>query len=466
MARGRTRAVELARLLDAASQPIYLLDDEQTIIFCNQACLDWIACTSDQMRGLRSAYHSNSEVTGPEAMAAGLCPPPAAMVGRQRSGTIEIVAEDGRISRRRAEFVPLDGGPDEITGLLVMVDPGDLSEADSPPPAAEESEAARLHRRIQSFRRQAAIRYGADRLVGDSPAMRRARAQVELAVSSGASVLIIGPPGSGRQHVAGAIHYGREPESTGSMIPLACSVLGAELIHSTISALASREAPDRGVGQGTILLNDADRLPLEIQAELATTLAAGAFLLQQIATARVPLADLARQGKYRADLASALSTIVIELPPLAERREDLPMLAQLFVEDANLGSNKQVAGLSSEALDRLDGYPWPGNVDELARMVAEAHERTEAFQITPADLPDRIHLAAADAAYPAVAEETIVLDQFLGRIERELISRAMARTRGNKTKAAKLLGMTRPRLYRRLVQIGLEPRGEGTGSRE
>ena len=111
---------------------------------------------------------------------------------------------------------------------------------------------------------------------------------------------------------------------------------------------------------------------------------------------------------------------------------------------------------SPEALDRLDGYGWPGNVDELAQMVAEAHERAEGVEIQVDELPERIRLAADAAAHPHRAEETIVLDEFLGRIERELIRRALARAKGNKTRAAKLLGMTRPRLYRRLVHLGLD----------
>jgi DNA-binding NtrC family response regulator len=159
-------------------------------------------------------------------------------------------------------------------------------------------------------------------------------------------------------------------------------------------------------------------------------------------------------------LASLLSTIVIELPPLAERRADLPLLAQLFLEEANSRGMKQVAGFSSEALDRLDGYFWPGNCDELAQMVAEAHAHAEGPHIEIGDLPERIHLAAYAAAHPARIEESIVLDDFLRRIERELVSRALAQAKGNKTKAARLLGMTRPRLYRRLVHLGLE---EGAG---
>ena len=456
MARGRSRPAQLAKLLNAASQPVYVLDTGQRLVFSNQACLDWVARTADEMQGLRCRYHSSPEVTGPEAVAAGLCPPPDAWGGGETSGTVASPAADGRLRRRRARFIPLAGRPSQATGLLVLVDPHDLPEADTPAGTEEEPEAVRLHERIRSFRRRAAGRRKLDRLVGDSAAMRRARAQVAVAAASDSAVLVVGPPGSGRQHAAEAIHYANPPEATGSLIPLACSVLGADLIHSTVTALASRIPSGASAPRNTLLLADADQLPREAQGELAATFAGRSFPLRPIATAAQPLEDLARGGEYRHDLALALSTIVIDLPPLAERREDLPMLAQLFVEDANARSPKQIAGFTSEALDRLDAYAWPGNVDELAQVVAQAHGQAEGPVITPGDLPERIHLAAAAASHPPRPEETVVLDDLLGRIERELIVRALTQAKGNKTKAAKLLGMTRPRLYRRLVQLGLE----------
>lgn len=445
----------MARLLNAVARPIYIVDDEQTIIFANQACLDWIGCTADEIQGLKSAYHSSSEVSDAEAIAAGLCPPPAAMAGLEVSGTVEIITRYDRLSSRRARFVPLGRHVDEPAGLIVLVDSEDLSESTGDSAIPEESEASRLHRRVRRFRREAAVRFGADRLVGDSPAMRRARAQVELAAAGTASVLVVGPEGSGRQHIAGTIHYASDPDSTGAMIPLACSVLGSELIESTVGAIASQKGKTSGTGGGTLLLNDADQIPAEIQSKLAETLGGESFPSRLIATARKPLAELARQGNFRHDLAAVLSTIVIELPRLVERREDLPLLSQLFVEEANLRSRKQVAGFSPEALDRLDAYHWPGNIDELAQMVEESHTRAKETEITPGDLPRRIHQAAAAASHPPRVEETIDLDEFLGRVERELIARAMAQAKGNKSKAARMLGMTRPRLYRRMVQLGL-----------
>jgi len=458
MARVRTVAAELARLLNSAAQPIYVLDDEQTLLFSNRACLDWVAQTADELIGRRCAYHSSPEAAGADAVAAGLCPSPAALAGRETSGIVACAEGAGRFRRRRARFIPLGGGPEDPVGLIVLVDTEDLPESETLSPAPEKDEAAWLHEEIRSFRQEASNRFGADRLVGASPAVRRARAQVRLASQSEASVLVVGPPGSGRQHVAGAIHYGGGSEPTGSLIPLACSVLDADLIRSTAAALAAKWAPSGESRRGTLLLNEADQLPREVQAEMAQVLSARSFPLRLIATARQSLDGLARKGEYREDLASLLTTIVIELPPLSERRGDLPLLAQLFVEERNARGPKQVAGFSPEALDRLDAYPWPGNVDELAQITAEAHERAQTPRIGVADLPERIHLTHHAVAHPRRQEETVVLDALLGQIERELIQRALARAKGNKTKAAKLLGMTRPRLYRRLVQLGLEAR--------
>ncbi len=456
MARVRTVARDLARLFNAAARPIYVLDDEQTIVFCNKACLEWVGRTADEMEGRRCLYHSSSQVTGPDAVAAGLCPSPEVVAGKQTVGIVCCPAEHGRLRRRGARFIPLGNASDDLVGLIAVVEPEDRAEGETPRPEPDQSEADWLHDQIRRFRHQFAAQYRADRLIGDSHAMRRARAQVALAAVSGVSVVVVGPPGSGRQHLARAIHYAGHAESAGSLIPLACAVLGVDLIRSTVTALAARRKSPGEIGQGTLLLNDADELPLEVQADLARVLSARSFPLRLIATARQSLAELAREDRYRGDLATVLSTIVIELPPLAQRREDVPLLAQLFLEEANARGARQVAGFSSEALDRLHGYWWPGNVDELAQTVAEAHRRAETAHVGVADLPERIHLAAEAEARPRRPEEQVVLDEFLERIEGELIRRALARAKGNKTKAANLLGMSRARFHRRLNQLGLE----------
>ena len=485
MPQQRIRATELARLLNSAERPIYVLDDEQTIVFCNQSLLTAIGPAATDLFGRRCTYRSDRELTGAEAVAAGLCPPPEAAAGRPMIATVSWESNDGALHQRRARFIPLNdarsssasNSPDnDMLGLVVLVDTVDLQEAISPcVDEPELKESLELHRRLREFRHRAAGRYSMDRLVGDSPAICRARRQVELAASSRVGVLVYGPPGSGRQHVASAIHYAAAREQAESksadsksgdkispdaaagrsLIPLACSVLGEDLIRSTVAALAASPMGE-ATRQCTLLLNDADQLPQEVQAELAKLFSDRAFQPRLIATSRCSLDELARADKFNKDLAAILGTITIELPPLTERRMDIPLLAQMFVEQENAAGGKQIGGLSSEALDCLDAFDLPGNVDELALAIAHAHHQAATPIIAAADLPKRIHLAAAAAAHPHRAEETIVLDEFLAKIERELLERALQRAKGNKAKAARMLGLTRPRFYRRLVQLGLE----------
>ena len=230
-------------------------------------------------------------------------------------------------------------------------------------------------------------------------------------------------------------------------------LLGADLLEAAGAAVAR---PGVRGEPGTLLLHRVDELPAEVQVQLADLLLRRPSAWRLVATAAEPLRELSRRGKFRGDLAALLSTITIELPPLGERRDDLPLLAQLFLEDCNAAGPRQIGGFSAAALERLDAYAWPGNLDELAEVVAEAHGRAKGPEIGVGDLPERLHVAAQAAAHPRRTEETIVLDEYLGRVERELIRRALGRAKGNKAKAARLLGVTRPRLYRRMVQLGLE----------
>jgi len=455
MGRSRIRASELVKLLNASPQPIYAVDADYRLVFCNQACLDWTGCQAEDIVGLRCTYQSGTECSGPEAVAVALCPPPEAMAGHQTSGTVCRPGPEGKLQACRARFVQVAGDEDLPLGVVVVVDSHGSAKGGHDEPAHRGSEATWLHDRLRRFRQDVSAGLRVDRLVGDSPAMRRARAQVAVAAQSDASVLIVGPPGSGRQRVAGTIHYEGAKQPPGNLIPLACSVLGPELIGSTVHAAAGQRGENGQLAGGTLLLNDVDQLPGEAQEHVASAVTSADFPLRLIATARQPLEAVARQGRYHRQLAALLSTITIEIPPLAERREDIPLLAQAILEELNARGGKQLSGFTSEALDWLSGHDWPGNVDELAATVAEAHGRAQGPLVEVTDLPQRIHLARKMAAHPRRVEERIVLDEFLARIERELIQRALREAKGNKAKAARLLGMTRPRLYRRLVQLGL-----------
>ncbi len=466
MPRSQTPASRLTKLLEHAPDPIYVLDDLRTIVFCNRALAAWTGVEAAALVGRRVDYHSHvaaddgDETEERAGVAVGLCPPPAALAGEETTGHVSCMSSAGRLLHRRARFVPIGAkrggrrGDVDCHGVVVFLEPIDREAGSLASGSGAEPTTDQLHLAIRRFRRDQANRYELDRLLGDSPAIRRAREQVALAVQCRASVLITGPPGSGRAHVARAIHYGSR-ESPGSLVPVCCDRLDGDVLASTIDSVVAERKEH---AQATLLLEDVDRLAGEDQVRLAA-FAGEADGPRLIATSRMCLGRLAEEGRFRHDLACALGTITISLPPLAERIEDLPILAQMFLEEENRAGGKQLGGIAPDVVDLLASYPWSHGLDELAAAVRDAHQVAAGPEITLADLPEKFRHAASATARPRLEEESIVLEDFLAGVETELIRRALGRARGNKTKAAKMLGMTRPRFYRRLEQLGIADNG-------
>jgi DNA-binding NtrC family response regulator len=466
MATRQFNVKSLARFLDGVMQPIYLLDDEFSIVYINKSCIDWLGRNAEELPGTICRYHTPVGNASPEMVAAGLCPPPDIANGHDLSATVSYFSKDGRLLERNAKFHPLGFPPGELVGVAAVVDVQDLPEFrnEEPVPRQVEPDGDQLHEAVRSFRRHMAGRFRADRLAGTSPMMQLARRQLELASHSRSSVLLVGPSGSGRQHLATVIHNTgnsdfNELSPAGGLVPLDCSILAPDLVLSTVAALARYGSPNEKNRQMSLLLNHVDEIPADLQTALAIMIAKPGFSLRLISTARMTLSELCDRGQFREDLASLLCTITIFLPPLVERREDMPLLAQIFLEEQNASGTKQLKGMTQESLDLLHSYSWPGNVNELREMIGHAHQKAAGNEIQAADLPERLRLAAHAAAYPRRPEEKIVLDEYMHRVERELIRRAIARSKGNKAKAARLLGLTRPRLYRRMVQLGLDDGG-------
>lgn len=458
MPRSRPIAADLVRLFSASDAPIYLVDDQRQIVYCNPACVAWLGVEAEDLLGQQCVYQSNPDVGRIEVLAAALCPPPQTFCGKPQTARVTITTEVGQTISRRGQFWPLGDGQDESAPVIALLEQSDASARDLESDMPAEDFAARLHDALRTFRQQAAGRFRVDGLIGTSHAITRARAQVELAANSAASVLIRGPAGAGKRHVAKAIHYGqRQP---GALVSLECGLLESNALRATLRSLSRRAADQPG---GTLLLVDVEQLTADAQAELAGMLRERALPMRIVSISAKALAELPPEA-FSPELASALATLTIELPPLARRVDDLPLLAQAFLEAENSVGTKQVGGFATEAFERLAAYPWPGNLDELASIVRQAHQQASGGEVAARDLPREIHLALDGAAHPKRSDETIVLEEYLGRVEKELIVRAMRRAKGNKSKAAKLLGLTRPRLYRRLVQLGLqapdEPGGE------
>lgn len=477
MARTRFTVGYLKEVLDAGRLPLFVLDDGRRVVYWSAACAEWTGVAEASMLGERCDYQTPdgppSDTPGaaaganqgaPARLALELAPPADAFWGCRRRALRTCSLAGGRTSTRWIEYVPLGEGSDAASAVLALVEPLEAEATDAAPPGPllqpEKPETAEpvpddLHRQLAAFRRQFSRRFVPDRFVGRHPAISRARQQAVLAARGGANVWIAGPRGSGKERLARSIHAAAAPDDSGPLLPLSCAVLSGELLWSTVQAWLTSEPVIEGRQPATLLLADIEQLAADMQPALVELLSTGKANVQAIGTSVLALDAAVAAGTLRPELAALVGTVEIRLPALAERLEDLPLLAQALLEEVNAAGGKQVAGFTPEALDLLAGYAWPGNVDELAGMVAEAHAAAGGPEVGPRDLPKRIHLAAEAAHSPPRTVEPIVLEEFLARVERELIERALQRSKGNKSRAAKLLGLTRPRLYRRMVQLGL-----------
>ncbi len=454
MARTRSSNRDLLRTLQATVVPIAIFSDQRVLVFCNQACAEWVGVAADELIGLRGDYGSDSEVSIEQAAVGRLCPPPEAFVGQLTKSSISAKNESQSPVQRSVTCIALGNDAVDCAGVFVIADDLDTDTPDIEP-SDPLKHAQYLHREVQRFRGQHVSHYDPDRLIGNSPAMCRVRQQVQLAAGANFPTLIVGPEGSGREHIARMIHYAELQDAAGPLVPLECDLLDAELLQSTITTFARRCTELESEHPGAILLLGIDKLPEDSQGELVGFLSLN-LPVRLIATAKQSLLELSKGGNYRRDVAYALSTLVLEVPSLADRQADIPRLAQLLLEECNCQGGEQRGGFSPEALDQLASYHWPGDVAQMAEAIREAHQNSEGTLITPGDLPKVLRLAREASAVSKVVPEVISLDDVLADAERRLIGIALERSKGNKSQAAEMLGISRARIHRRIEQLGLD----------
>jgi transcriptional regulator with PAS, ATPase and Fis domain len=454
MGRKRSNINALSRMLATCSAPVYAVDSRRKIIYCNGACTEWLGVEAGDLIGRQCDYHSGGLESGPRNLGAELCPPPDVFRGQRATVEFACRTAGGQLVRRRGECLPLGDRKTDFIGAIVIIDREDLP--DEEPASNDIVTPSELHGRLRLLLDEMGSRYGLDQIIGISPAITRVREQVRLAAASDSRVLVVGPPGSGREYMARSIHYGGRAKTSAPLAPLACSLLDAELLETTITSFISSCAQLETEQPPALLLLEVDQLPPDAQSVLAGVLSIGELNVRTIATARTPLVQLAEDDRFRRDLAFALSTLVVQIPPLADRTSDIPLLAQYFLERTNADGGKQLGGFSQDAMDQLLAYPWPDNVDELSDLVRSSCEKATGPVVQASDLSEKIRLTADVAARPPRVEENIVLDDFLAEIEKELLQRAMRQAKGNKAKAARLLGVTRQRVLRRVDFFGIE----------
>lgn len=442
----------LARPLAETAAPVFALDSRRTIVFGNAALAAWLEVELADLLGQRAEYAASSLVSPCDVAVSALAPPPEVLQGAQALGLVSVPSANGAVRCRRVRYAMIpQRGETWIVGVLDAHDLPEDEAAEREAALGEQQTAAELHRDLLVLRAQWQRRYRCDRLIGDSAVAQRLREQVRIAIDGRARTTIIGPPGSGREHIARTIHGGSGSETI-ALLPLACSLLDPDLLEAAVEAFL-RQSPN-STNDSTILLLEADQLSPECQQAILRMLQSARQPVRTLCTARQSLSQLAAKGLYHAELGSWLSTLEIYLPPLSERKQDLPLLAQQALEDHNASREMPLTGFQPEALDALVAYSWPANGDELMAAVQTATRNASGTLIALADLPEAVRRAAEPKRAERV-EEPIELDQFLADVERELIARALRKSKGNKALAARWLGIPRVRLLRRMEQLGL-----------
>jgi len=327
-----------------------------------------------------------------------------------------------------------------------------------------------------SLRRQLDSKFGMENIVGESPAMKEVLDLVEQVAPARSTVLLQGESGTGKELIAKVIHQ-LSPRARQPMVTVHCAALAPTLLESELFGHekgAFTGAHELRIGRfeqaqgGTLFLDEIGELDATIQIKLLRFLGERSFErvgsnktltadVRLITATNKNLEELAKAGAFREDLFFRLRVVEIWLPPLRERREDLPLLAQAFLREFASENRKSVADYSSEAMDLLQRYSWPGNVRELRTAVEHAVVLCRGDKITPRDLPPAVRSTTATAAPGADSPRLLARDDMtVQEAEKQLMIRALKETNGNRTLAAKKVGMSRRSLHRKLHLYQLE----------
>jgi DNA-binding NtrC family response regulator len=330
-----------------------------------------------------------------------------------------------------------------------------------------------LEEENRSLRAELGRRYEFDNIIGHSQAMQDIFATIERVAPSRATVLLGGESGVGKDLIARAIHF-HSPRRDRPFVKINCTALPENLMESELfgyekGAFTGANAPKPGrfeqADTGTAFLDEIGDVPATIQVKLLRVLQEREFErlgsnktrhidVRIVAATNQDLRAALEQGTFREDLYYRLNVVPIDIPPLRERPEDIPFLAEHFVQKLAKASDSPVESISEEAIRKLMGYHWPGNVRELENVVERSlvlctGARLEAADIRLDTTPRaRQQQAAPDAFLP----EGVSLDDY----EQSIIREALRRAGGNKSQAARLLGLTRNALRYRLSQMGLD----------
>ena len=326
------------------------------------------------------------------------------------------------------------------------------------------------------LRRRLEEKYGFENILGGSAAMERVFESVRQIAPTKANVLLLGESGTGKELIANAIHA-NSPRREGPFVAVHCAALAKTLLESELfghergaftGAVASKPGKLERADGGTLFLDEISEIDLDVQVKLLRVLETWEFErvgglkpitvdVRLIAATNRELDVLVKGGAFREDLYYRLNVVSITVPPLRERREDIPILVEAFLAEFAAANRKKVTGITAEALDALTAYDWPGNVREVRNVIESLIVLTQSPEITLDMLPAQFKAPAEPPAAGARRPGSVLLPPgtSLQEAERLLIEETLRKTGSNVSQAAKLLGVSRRTLHRKINEYGI-----------
>ncbi len=326
------------------------------------------------------------------------------------------------------------------------------------------TEIAALHEHLNE-------KYGFENIIGKSPAMRKVFEQIKMAAGTRSTVLLEGESGTGKELVARALHVNSE-RAARPFVAVNCAALPHELIESELfghekgaftGAVASRVGRFQAANGGTLLIDEIGEMPFDLQSKLLRVIETRSICpvggnkdvtvdVRIIASTNRVLTELVNEGEFRDDLYYRLNVVRISLPPLRDRREDIPLLTRAFIDELATETGRPVRDISPEVMALLKGYDWPGNVRELRNLLEGIIVMSTREVIDVDDLPEGIRGATPERSFVPDVRRGMTMEE----IEKEAIRQALEVTDGSRTEASKLLGISTRTLQRKVQRYDLD----------
>jgi DNA-binding NtrC family response regulator len=331
-----------------------------------------------------------------------------------------------------------------------------------------------LSREVSYLRSEVEKELNFESIVGNTPPMKKVYKTVEEVSKSDATVLIYGQSGTGKELIARAIHRS-SPRRNKPFIPVNCAAIPPELLESELfghekgaftGAIERRLGKFELANEGTIFFDEVGNLKIELQAKLLRVLEEREIErvggvkriridVRIISATNIDLKKAVEEGGFRGDLYYRLNVVPLELPPLKERKEDIPLLVNYFFKKFNQKFRKEVKEISPKTLNFLCRYSWPGNVRELENVVERLVALAKKGKIAPRELPLDI-LMSESISPDSLREEGISLKQGRTQFEKEFIEKVLEKTGWNQTKTAEILGVHRNTLVLKIESLGIK----------